>query len=198
MRLLAIATISFSLLVPVVASGAGSANGTASANDGVIESFELEGVHMGMNLDDAIAALTRNGFDMSAPRPPGALVGIRVDGKKVTDDRKGSISILLSSIDGTVYQIQEQVQYWPGRLPEGQTMETLGQTYRERFLKPFENAKYQSEMPNGRIAFDDKTAPPYQKPSITPHAEVLVSSGGRQGFGAVLDITWKERVGASW
>ena len=167
-----------------------------SASTDIVKYAVVDGVHLGMDFDAAIAALKANGFEMQKPQPPNAKLGIRVEGKKRAEiGPRGSIEVQLSSMQGKVYEIVERVGYWPP-LPDAQTSQKLKQLYTEKFIDPLRDARFSAKIPNGKIAFDDEQREPYSSSVKSPHAEVIIST--QQGFSAFLSMTWKGLVGANW
>ena len=169
-----------------------------ATDSGVIRNVVIDGVNLGMSQANAVAALRANGFSMESPGQPDALVGIRVKGKKISEDGKGSIKVYISTMNGKVYQFVEEVMYLPNRLPSGKTWADLEAYYKKKLLEPFESARYRGAPFRGRTGFDDETPPPYIPLPKTPHAEVYFSINARTGLVVQMDMNWKNSVGATW
>ncbi len=165
-----------------------------SADTDVVKNALINGIHLGMDLDKALDVLKSNGFVMGPPDSSDPKLGIRLKGTKPTEIAKGSTNILISGMNGRVYEIVEGVRFWP--IPDEATAQKLMEFYKNKYIYPLKEARYSSPQPNGRIAFDDEKQSPYNHPIQSPHAEVILSD--RKGISAHLNMTWKGLVGAKW
>ena len=168
----------------------------------VVRNAQIDGVKLGMPIEEALAELKRRGYEMETPSQPSALTGVTVKGKGITSDGAGRIEIMLREMDGKVYQFKKDIAYMTGRLPEDLTVATLHEKYHRELTSPFSGARYEHPVQNRGIHFDDISPPPYNRKVTSPHAQVLVAPSDQNYYGgrwtASVDFHWKNLVGADW
>ncbi len=168
----------------------------------VVRSAQIDGVKLGMPIEEALSELKRRGYEMETPSQPSALTGVTVKGNGTTSDGAGYIDIMLRQMDGKVYQFKKDIGYLTARLPEDLTVATLYEKYHQELTSPFSGARYEHPVQNRAIHFDDMSPPPYNRKVTSPHAEVFIIPseqnfyGGR--WGASVNMHWKDLVGADW
>ena len=175
--------------------------GTSSSGDtNAIKNVEVDGVRLGLNIDEALNNLTAHGYDMKAPGPYSKLTGVTVEGRGTTPDGNGFVKISIRQMGGIVYWYQKEVGFLMNRIPEGESASSLAKRYQKEIPGLFAGARYTETEPSGAIHFDDESQPPYARKITSPHARVVVLDGndrsGRVGY--MLTIDWKEPVGANW
>jgi len=174
----------------------------ASKTSEVVRNAQIDGVKLGMPIEEALSELKRRGYEMKVPSQPSALTGVTVKGKGTTSDGAGWIEIMLRQMDGKVYQFKKDIGYLTSRLPDDLTVAKLHEKYRRELTSPFSGARYEYPVKNRGIHFDDMSPPPYNRKVTTPHAQVLVHPSGQNYYGgrwgASVDLHWKDLVGADW
>jgi len=182
----------------VVIESANPAATQAGGTGDIVTSTEIDGITLGMPIEDALNSLAANGYEMGMPSQQSKLTGITIEGKATEPDGSGYIEITIREMNGIVYWYQKSVAYLLNRLPEGTTVQDLEQRYREKFVDRFAGARY-SDTLMGAIHFDDESQPPYNRKITSPHARIVIGENKRSGrFSAQITIEWKEPVGLSW
>jgi len=176
------------------ASGAGKSPPGAT---NTIKSVEVDGVRLGLNIDEALKNLTAHGYDMKAPGPYSKLTGVTVEGRGTTLDGNGYVNVTIRQMGGIVYWYQKEVGYLINRIPDGESASSLTERFQKEIPGLFAGARYTETEWSGAIHFDDESQPPYARKITSPHARVVVNDrSGRVGY--MLTIDWKEPVGANW
>ena len=163
----------------------------------VIRNAKVDGVKLGMPIEQALAQLKTHGYKMEQPSQPSQLTGVTIQGRGTTEDGSGWIDVMIRHMDGVVYQYNKSVNY--RKFPAGTTASSLHTKYQTRFVDRFSDARYHYKAPNKRIHFDDQKPPPYGGIITTPHVQVYMSDPQAiSSFVANIDLTWKDPVGAEW
>jgi len=170
----------------------------AGGNGDIVKSTKIDGIILGMPIEDALKSLAVNGYEMGMPSQQSKMTGITIEGQGIEPDGSGYINITIRHMNGIVYWYQKTVAYLLKRLPEGTTVADLERRYRADFVDRFAGARY-SETLMGAIHFDDESQPPYNRKITSPHARIVIGEAKRSGrFSAQINIEWKEPVGLSW
>jgi hypothetical protein len=177
-------------------------NNVAANSDnpaGVIRNVEIDGVKLGMPIDEALKKLKKQGYKMKPPSQNSKLTGVTIEGRGSTDDGSGLIKIMIRHMNGIVYQYDKNVTYLLNRMPVGSSVSSLQEKYQAEFVKKFTGVRYEETAANGIRHFDDGSPPPYNRKISTPHARVtLVAAESAGRFVANIGVEWKSLVGASW
>ena len=190
-----------------VATSASTTEPAGSDNmesDGV-RSAVVDGVRLGMPIDEALNALKANQYQLDNCASPenmngkqcfSDLLGVTVKGTR--PGRTGE-DVTVRFMNSTLYWFNKRLKYWEGRngnVPEGQSIAGLKQEYYDKYTNVFETTYFHKY--NDTYHFDDQSPPPYNRKITSPHA-VLTLQGGRRGDLIIgIDMEWKELVGASW
>ena len=176
--------------------------GTAPAGShSGIRAAEIDGVRLGMGVNEAVSALQERGFKLdgcesdTSGRCSDPKLGTTIGGK-IPRSATGE-QVVIRHMDGVVYYYNKTLQYYQGKsIPEGHTVESLKQEIYDKYSALFQ-ARYSDEVQPGDHQFDDETPPPYNRKVDTPHAS-LGFSGRRGALSVGITMHWKNLVGASW
>ncbi len=198
-KLMAKASILVDDAVKVVDAKRETFDNPKASDAGVIKNADIDGVKLGMEINQALHNLQSQGIKMGAPGPSSKLTGVTIKGDGKTADGMGWVKVMIRQIDGRVYQYEKTVGYLLKRLPlgDGTDVDDLEKRYKDAFISKFSNSRYSYSSPYGNIDFDDETQPPYNKKVTSPHITARVSAeNGR--FTANINMHWKKLVGANW
>jgi peptidoglycan hydrolase-like protein with peptidoglycan-binding domain len=173
---------------------------TSAGPTDIIKNAEVDGVRLGMQIEEALKHLADHGFKMEQPSQPSKLTGVTIEGRGTTADGLGWIDVLIRHMNGIVYQYDKTVGYRYDRLPENTSFADLRQKYQDEFTGILAGSRYSYTEPNGRMHFDDSSPPPYSGKIRSPHASIFLTNPNNHSgrFTAKLHLEWKQLVGADW
>ena len=173
-------------------------SGTAAASTAAgVQGAQIDGVRLGMRLDEALQQLREHGFTMRRPSAASPKLGVTVKGRGPMPDGLAPAQITLRSMNDVVYWVNKTASYIPGRMSKPVHLATLRNRLRETHTDRFDT-RYSETALNGELLhFDDTSPPPYNRRILTPHASVALNEGrGMLMFRITME--WKDLVGANW